>query len=149
MKNPEINHILFDIRKNHHVKKMNRYIQHGNVTTLQHSENVVRMCEKMNRTLHLHANHDTLFKGAMLHDFYLYDWHEYDGGTHTLHGFHHPKTASENAKRIFDVNEEIQHVIQTHMWPLTIRKMPRSREAWIVCVADKIVSLKETFIQRS
>ena len=37
----------------------------------------------------------TLIKGAMLHDFYLYDWHAQDNGEHRWHGYHHAEKARE------------------------------------------------------
>ena len=43
------------------------------------------------------------------------------------------------------VNEDVVKIIKTHMWPLTIRKIPLSKEAFIVCIVDKWVAIKETF----
>ena len=83
----------------------------------------------------------------MLHDFYLYDWHVQDG-THRWHGFHHPERAAENAARYIGVSEKEAEIIRYHMWPLTLRHAPSSREAWIVCIADKLCSLEETLFRR-
>lgn len=96
----------------------------------------------------MEKDRDTLLKGAMLHDFYLYDWHEEDGGTHKLHGFRHAKAARENARQYLHTNEKINDVIDSHMWPLNLKKVPKSREAWVVCIADKLVSLHETIFRR-
>lgn len=40
----------------------------------------------------------------------------------------------------------LQHIITTHMWPLTLRFVPRSREAVLVCMADKYCSTLETVV---
>jgi uncharacterized protein len=81
-------------------------------------------------------------RGALLHDFFLYDWHIPDK-TRRWHGFTHPRIALENAKKYFKLNEKEKDIILNHMWPLTV-KFPRSREAFIVCIADKICSIIET-----
>lgn len=144
----EIDEILKEIKDNERTQDMKNYVQHGRISTYEHCESVTDLSYKINRKLHLKANEDTLLKGAMLHDFYLYDWHNYDDGSHKLHGFSHPKRASHNAKKYFGVSKEIEHVITSHMWPLTFRNFPKSREAWIVCIADKCVAIRETLFAR-
>ena len=56
--------------------------------------------------------------------------------------------AIENAKKFFNVNDDVQHIIYSHMWPLNLTHLPMSREAWIVCLADKYVARKETIMER-
>ncbi|SKA68161.1 uncharacterized protein SAMN02745111_01543 [Eubacterium uniforme] len=144
----EIEEILDEIKYNERTLDMKNFIQHGKISTYDHCESVTNLSYKINKKLHLRANEDTLCKGAMLHDFYLYDWHNYDDGSHKLHGFSHPKKASVNAKKYFEVSREVEHVISSHMWPLTFRSFPKSREAWIVCIADKCVAIRETLFAR-
>jgi uncharacterized protein len=127
---------------------MKRYVQHGSVSTYQHCISVTRLSQRIDRLLHLHSDRRTLTTGAMLHDFYLYDWHHKDGGTHRLHGFRHADTAARNARAYFHIDDRVRHVIECHMWPLNLTRIPHSREAWIVCAADKAVSLYETLFRR-
>ena len=143
-----IDSILRDVNSRECVQQMKQYIQHGNVSTFAHCKNVVRMSYAIDQKFRLKSNLDTLLKGAMLHDMFLYDWHADDDGEHKMHGFHHAEKACENAKEFLDTNDEINGVILCHMWPLNLTKVPRSREAWIVCIADKLVSLKETLFER-
>ena len=140
--------ILSELKADEAVQKMKGFIQHGRVSTYEHCESVARLSDRINRRLSLNADTKTLLTGAMLHDFYLYDWHEAGDGSHRLHGFRHAKTASENAKKHFNVDENTSHVIMSHMWPLNPLRFPRSKEAWIVCIADKCVSLHETLFKR-
>lgn len=140
--------LLKDYLYNERVMEMKDYIQHGTVTTYEHCKQVARLSFGLNRHLHLGANERIMTIGAMLHDYYLYDWHVDGDGSHRLHGLTHPQVARENAVRHFHVEEDIQEVIRTHMWPLTITKIPRSREALIVSFADKLCSFNETVFLR-
>ena len=128
-------------------KMLSKYIQHGKTTVYTHSRNVAylsyiiaRFCE---RKFKININYDFLVVGAMFHDFFLYDWHVSEGRPR-LHGFNHPNIASINAKKFFDINEKQKEIIETHMWPLTITKFPKTVEAKIVCLADKLCSTRET-----
>ena len=143
----QLDALLHCYRQHAKIQEMKRYIQHGSITTYDHVECVTQMCFLVNRRWHLGANERALVMGAFMHDFYLYDWHENDR-SHRLHGYHHPDTSCENAVTYFQVGELVQHMIRTHMWPLTITKLPRSREAWILCLVDKYISTKETFAMR-
>lgn len=127
------------------VCSMDDFIQHGNTTTLRHCLSVMHVSCAIAARFRLKVDYQNLAVGALLHDFYLYDWHTHhsDG---VLHGFAHPHIACNNAKLHFRVNPEVQHIISTHMWPLTLRSMPRSREAIVVCIADKYCSTMETIV---
>jgi len=93
---------------------------------------------KMNAPVDIHS----LIRGALLHDYFLYDWHQKDP-SHRLHGFRHPKTALGNAQRDYYLNWKEKNIIARHMFPL-IPVPPQCREAWIVCLADKWCALGET-----
>ena len=126
--------------------EMKQFIQHGTISTYDHCLSVAKMSYRMNRRLHLHCREDALIKGAFLHDYFLYDWHHHDK---RWHGFTHPAKAAENAARDFALDSKERNIIESHMWPLTLLHLPRSREAAVVCMADKICSLRETLLCRS
>ena len=130
-----------------HALEMQQFIQHGTVTTYEHCMRVVRIAFWLNRRLGLAADEVSLVRGAFLHDFYLYDWHNCADITH-WHGFKHPLIARYNADAVFKLNEKERNIIQTHMWPLTITQLPRCREAYLVCLADKMSSSWETVMER-
>ena len=92
---------------------------------------------------HIKVNEKALVRGALLHDYFLYDWHEKDDA-HKWHGFHHADTAWKNAMRdLPDLNEVEQDMIRCHMFPLNVVP-PKYMEGWILCCADKICSGVET-----
>lgn len=127
------------------VLQMKKFIQHGNVTSYDHVFRVARESLKVARRLHLKVDEESLIRSAILHDYYLYDWHGH--GDH-LHGYHHPYIAAENAARDFDLTQKELKSIETHMWPLNIKDPPTSNEALAICIADKICSIHETLHMR-
>ncbi|MDO5409822.1 MAG: HD domain-containing protein [Lachnospiraceae bacterium] len=139
--------LLMQYEEDEHVQEMKNYVQHGIVSTYDHCKNVARVSFWLNQRFNLCADEKALAIGAFLHDFYLYDWHIPEA-SHRLHGFSHAETARCNAVKYFKIAPEIQQIIQSHMWPLNITRIPRSREAVIVCAADKICSIIETVCQR-
>ena len=135
-----------DILASEEFKKLKEFIQHGNVTVFEHCIHVALCAIKLNRALFINCKERELVRGALLHDYFLYDWHNADapGNTHPkLHGFYHPGIALRNATRDFVLSEREKDIIRKHMWPLTVNP-PRCREAWIVCMADKYASTLET-----
>lgn len=121
-----------------------RYYQHGVTTIFQHSINVACVSCKIAEKYHLDVDYYALIRGALLHDYFLYDWHVKDR-SHRFHGFTHPRRALENADKEFQLTETERNMIYCHMFPLTPIP-PSTREAWIVCVADKICALSETMM---
>ena len=136
--------ILDDLMKDERVGEMKRFVQHGSISTYDHCRNVASLSQRINRLFHLGADEEALLKGAMLHDYFLYDWHKNYYDHNGWHGFAHAETALRNAEKDFDVTPQVAHIIRSHMWPLNITRIPLSREAWIVCLADKWVSGWET-----
>ncbi|MCR4998990.1 MAG: HD domain-containing protein [Lachnospiraceae bacterium] len=126
--------------------RMKKFIQHSNKTTYDHCMDVARHSYYLARRLHLQVDEKALVRGAFLHDYYLYDWHDY--GDH-LHGYHHPDRAVANARRDFDLTPKEIGIIRSHMWPLTLTKVPSSKEAVVVCIIDKVCSLRETLDRKS
>lgn len=127
---------------------MKAFRQHGSVSTYEHCLSTAEFSYDLNRFFRLNADLNILLKGAMLHDYYLYDWHIKDKLLHPFHGLTHAEKAGKNARDHFDIDDDIHHVIHCHMWPLNPERIPLSKEAWIVCLADKCVTLYETFFRR-
>ena len=124
-----------------------RFKQHGETTVYTHSLTVAVMCVHIANMLALFSisvNLRALVRGALLHDYFLYDWHFKDlKNPHKLHGFYHPSRALHNAQKEYTLTKRQEDIIKKHMWPLTVVP-PMCREAWIVTAADKYCSFMET-----
>ena len=99
------------------------HLQHGRVSVLQHEVAVALMCLKLAHGLRLRVNERALVRGALLHDYFLYDWHKKDA-SHRWHGFTHPARALRNADRDFSLGD--------------------IRESALLCLADKLCAFRET-----
>lgn len=126
------------------IQQMSEFIQHGRVSCLAHSISVAYISYLISRKFHLKINENSLIRGAMLHDFFLYDWHKKDS-SHKLHGYKHPFISCRNAQKLFELNAIEKDIIINHMWPLTLFHIPKSKEAKIVSLADKFCSCAEIF----
>lgn len=123
-------------------------IQHGNISVYTHCVMVAKYSLLLAKRLGIRCNLRSLVKGALLHDFFMYDWHwakmPDEVKKQGLHGFTHPVTAAKNARKYFNVSRRVYDIIICHMWPLTLTRVPRNTEGWLVCAADKYCSLLET-----
>ena len=118
--------------------------QHGSTSVYQHSINVAYLSLWLAGRLPLRTDRRALVRGALLHDYFLYDWHFKDlKNPHKLHGFYHPSRALHNAQKEYTLTKRQEDIIKKHMWPLTVVP-PMCREAWIVTAADKYCSFMET-----
>ena len=129
-------------------KELSKYIQHGSTTVFKHSRDVAFNAYKFASAFHnrFHASFDleSLVNACYMHDMFMYDWHE-KSGNHKLHGYTHPKVAAQNAERYCYASDKETEMIKTHMWPLTITKIPKSREAWVLSLCDKATTIAEVF----
>ena len=134
-----------DILKSENFKSSANNIQHSNVSVMKHSMKVAYASMWLANKLRLKCNKEDLVRGALLHDYFLYDWHDDEHrGLKNLHGFYHPGVALKNAMKEYTLTDKQKNIISSHMWPLTFRHIPRCKEAWVVTAADKYVSTVES-----
>lgn len=136
---------ILPIISNEKMQLTKTFIQHGDVSVFAHCLAVAAYSAKLAKKLRIRHDRVSLIRGALLHDFFLYDWHKTSNIGDGLHGFAHPFTAWKNAQKEFSLNGRELDIIRKHMWPLTITKLPMYRESWLVCLVDKYCSLLETF----
>lgn len=129
----EFTTIIEDILNNAEYQKLDYYSQHLNVSRLQHSLNVAYYTYLWSKKLKL--DYISATRGAMLHDFFLYDWKE-KKQTPKTHAFQHPLAALKNARQHFEINNIMEDCILNHMWPMSY-SFPKTPEGQIVQIADK------------
>lgn len=131
-----------DILDHEEFRKLKDYFHH-NSSIYHHVHDVAYLSYRISKYLKL--DYRSTARGALLHDFFLYDWRNHDVPDlprEKFHGLEHPKIALANAKKHFSINEIEEDIIRKHMWPLTIVP-PKYRESYIVSFADKYLSSKE------
>ena len=134
--------IAQDILEDEAFQSMKDYPQHGHTSCLAHSVAVSYLSYLTCRKRGLDAK--SAARGGLLHDLFLYDWHEHHKKTGKwFHGLTHPKTALENAEKQFHLNDVERDIIAKHMWPLT-PVPPLYKESFVVLYHDKICSTRET-----
>jgi uncharacterized protein len=110
---------------------------HHDASVLEHCVAVSRVSFLLARRYGLDA--PSAARGALLHDFFLYDWRK---DKVRNHAFGHARTALENARKYFRLNDIEADCILTHMWPLS-RRLYRYRESLVVSLVDKVVTARE------
>lgn len=120
------------------VNSMSKFTQHGKISCLEHCKDVSYYSYVICRKLGL--DYKSAARGGLLHDYFLYDWHQ--DSPYRLHGLRHPKTALRNANKDFELNIIEKNIIKRHMWPLTLLP-PRYAESFVVSFVDKYCTIKE------
>jgi uncharacterized protein len=127
----------------HPVFRKLRHLRHHAGSLYDHAVAVAFLSYRFSRKWHL--NYRSVARGALFHDFILYDWRKNEGpsGRSWLRYLsEHPGHALANAKSLFAVNAVERDIILKHSWPCSLR-IPRYRETVIVCCADKLIILQE------
>lgn len=147
LNNKEFEDIIRSTISHSEVLRMRKFMSHGRTSTLEHCVNVSYLCYRLAKAYKL--DYVSIARAALLHDFYLYDWHDdipLEIDKRGKHAFYHPKVALENADKYFMLNNIERDVILRHMWPVTIIP-PRSKEGWIIVLVDKYCAFMETMLE--
>ena len=137
----EFKNICKDIIEHPEYQKL-KDIKHHDKDIYTHNLKVAWISYLTAKKLNLRVNE--MVRGALLHDFFFYDWRT-KGAKDTFfpHGFTHPFVSRKNAEKVFGHLTPIEKdVIMKHMWPLTVIP-PRYPESFLVSLIDKLVASKE------
>ncbi|OHD65434.1 MAG: hypothetical protein A2176_06110 [Spirochaetes bacterium RBG_13_51_14] len=138
----EFYYAINDIYQHEEFMKLGNYYHH-NSSIYDHVKDVSYFAYRICKRLKL--DYRSAARGALLHDFFLYNWRDHDAPDlpkENNHGIEHPKIALANAEKYFSLNEIEKDIIKKHMWPLTLVP-PKYKESFIVTFADKYLSSKE------
>lgn len=133
---------LRELEEDPHVRELKKYRQHKGNTTFRHCRSVAVASFRMAQRLGWRIDERALARGAMLHDYHLYT-RQLKKINPIRHLIEHPRRASGNASKVFALSGKEKNIIESHMWPLTPLKIPRSKEALLVMLADKYCALRE------
>ena len=134
--------IVQDILQHEEFLKLKDFFHH-NSSIYAHVNDVAYFSYRISKYFKL--DYRSAARGALLHDFFLYDWRNHDVPDlprEKFHGLAHPAIAVANAKKYFSINEIEEDIIKRHMWPLTLVP-PKYKESYIVSFADKYLSSRE------
>lgn len=135
----EFNEIIKEMLENEHYMALKEYSHHGEEDIIMHNIQVAQLAFRIASIFRLDVRSAT--RGAMLHDYFHYNWKEYKRGIFDFrHTKNHPVISLENARANFDVNEVEADIIVKHMFPLT-PALPRYKESYVVTMSDKLVAI--------
>ena len=149
----EYDKITKEIINNKYFQKTKDDIHHGT----NKYEHLIRVskCSFIIAKL-LKADIETTTRAGLLHDFFFGCRKAAKENSY----LNHPITAAKNAKKIFNISKAEEDIIKTHMFHHIILKKifpflnrhekakvkenkPNSKEGWIVCISDLLVSIIE------
>lgn len=129
---------------NSNILQMKTFNQHKHISTYDHCVHVTVMSLYIAEKLKLSdGNMRNIIVGGLLHDYFLYDWHDGRRRKEGIHCFSHPQVALNNAMSQFKLNAKQKNIIRSHMFPATLLHPPKCIEATIVCIADKLCAITE------
>lgn len=148
----EFEYIVKDIINNEYFLKTKDDIHHGS-NKYEHLVRVAKCSYVLSKILKADVKSST--RAGLLHDFFFGTRKEKVENSY----LNHPITASKNAKKYFNVSKLEEDAIKTHMFhhvltkkilPINIHEKaklneskPISKEGWIVCISDLLVSMFE------
>lgn len=151
--NCEFNNLVQDILENAHFLETKKDLHHG-TSKFEHSLRVAKLSYKLGKIFK--ADKKVIARAGLLHDFFLGTRKEKPENSYLKH----PITAMNNAKKYFSVSDKEAEAIKTHMFHQVLLKKlfpfinykenvnlkefkPKSKEGWIICLSDMIVSIME------
>lgn len=153
IENQEFEILANDILEDEKFKLLKKDRHHG-TNKYDHCKRVGYVSYKLAKFFN--CDYKSIVRPALLHDFFYGERTEKPENDYLAH----PYTSAENAKHYYNITEKEQDIIKTHMFHFAIcraifpfiswkqkpnlkKNKPQTKEAWIVCASDLIVSVEE------
>ena len=128
--------LIDDIMKNEKFKKIEKCMHHG-LSRMDHSLRVSYFSYKIAKKLKL--DFVSCARAGLLHDFFVQeDLTEFE---QKISMFVHHTVALDNSCKYFDISNKEKNIIVSHMFPVTLFKIPKYFESYLVSMVDKIVAV--------
>lgn len=135
--NYEYNEIIKDILNSREFKKIEAY-PHHKINRLEHSKRVSYFSYKVCKSLNL--DYVSAARAGLLHDFFL---NKYNNKNTRKLLVEHPLIAVKNACKHFNISTKEKNIIESHMFPINIKILPKYKESLVVGLVDKVAWLYE------
>ncbi len=134
-----------DIINSEDFKRMFSQRHHLKDSLGRHTVSTARMslkiCDFLNRR-GISVDEEKVVRIALLHDLGMLDRNERYKNNYEC-GRLHPGNSAEAAKKLWpNIDDESLDAIKSHMWPLSL-SVPKTKEAFILCLADKLATMKD------
>ncbi|MGD1817777.1 MAG: phosphohydrolase [Pleomorphochaeta sp.] len=136
--------IFSQLCKKTRILQTRAYTHHFGTSLLRHSVNVAYVSMFISKFFRLNVDYFQMVRGALLHDYYLYDCHDKEDLNKKHHLRRHPAKAVLAAQEDLLLTKKEIDIILKHMFPITF-SIPKSKESFVVCFSDKICSTYELF----
>lgn len=116
---------------------------HFYTSVAEHSFYVAVWCLRLAAFFHLSLERELLIRCALLHDIGIIGFRKVsrrEMGGHFLAFFHPSHSVWLLESQGSTLSDKERNAIETHMFPLS-RSLPKSKEAWVLTLADKIEAL--------
>ncbi len=128
-------YIVNNILNNNEFRKIDNCSHHG-ISRLEHCVRVSYYSYLI--TKYLGLDYEKTARAALLHDFFIGD-----NSSKLKSFFNHSKIALENSDNLFILSDKERDIINTHMFPVNINKIPKYMESWVVSFVDKASCIYE------
>lgn len=124
------------------IQQLESFVHHHKTTRLMHSLHVSYLCFLF--AYRHNWDYHSAAVGGILHDFVLMSRETYKQQSGKWWILQHPECALRAAQAKYQLDATTQDIIQTHMFPLSLR-FPRYKEAYLIAYWDKYCAIRERF----